>query len=116
MHPARLVATILQTPALKTAWQHEVTAMRERVDSMREALAFGLMSKADHHDFGYILNQRGLFSYSGFTKPQVLRLREEKGVYLLDNGRINLAGINPHNLEYVVDAFLNILERPSEKP
>lgn len=109
LHPARIVAAILQDPGLKKAWGHEVTAMRERVSAMREALAFGLMAKGTQHDFHFLLQQQGLFSYSGLTSEQVLRLRKEKGLYLLENGRINVASINSHNLDYVIDSILAVL-------
>jgi aspartate aminotransferase len=108
-HGARLVATILQSPDLKKQWQDEVQNMRGRIQSMREALCFGLMEKTDKQDFTFLQFQQGMFSFSGLNKDQVMRLRKDHGVYMVDDGRINVAGLNPLNLGYVIDSIVAVI-------
>ncbi len=106
---ASIVSTILQTPALRTSWLRELQAMRDRIVEMREALTFGLQAKSLHKDFSFLLDQKGIFSFSGLNREQVQRLRDERGIYMIGNGRMNVAGLNPHNLDYVIDSILAIV-------
>jgi len=108
LHGAKIVATILKTPALKTEWMNEVQNMRNRVKEMRQSLSADLVEKSIHKDFTFLSRQQGLFSFSGLNKQQVMRLREERGVYMVSNGRINVAGLNPGNLDYVIDSILSV--------
>jgi len=108
LNPAEIVKTVFKTPALKKEWVNQLAAMRNRIDEMREALAFGLMAKSLHRDFSFITRQQGIFSYSGLDKKQVQKLRDDWGVYMLENGRINVAGINQHNIEYVIESILAV--------
>ena len=100
-HGARLIAHILQNPSLKQLWEEELGQMRERLAAMRRELLRGLQRKPSEQ-------QRGLFYMSGLSNEMVKRLREEKAVYLLDNGRLNLAGLNPANLPFVTQALLEV--------
>lgn len=109
-HPALIVSTILSSPELKSSWKKEIATIRSRIEEMREALAFGLMTKAIHEDWRFITKQKGLFTFSGLNEEQVKVLRQEHGIYILSNGRINIAGINPHNLEYVVDSIHTVMK------
>ncbi len=105
---ARIATTILQSSELKKEWLGELKSMRERVSEMRTAFVDTLLSKAQNTHFAFMnQGQTGLFSYSGITSEQVLRLRQELGLYLPD-GRINLAGLNWNNMDYVTDALLSI--------
>jgi aspartate aminotransferase len=108
LHGARIVETILKTPSLKNKWLNELQLMRNRIKEMRDALTRGLMDKSPT-DFSFFKNQKGLFSFSGLNKQQVLRLREEKGIYMIDNGRINVAGLTPSNIDYVIQSILSVL-------
>lgn len=105
---AQIVAAILQNPELKKAWQHELQAMHDRIVEMRDALSFGLQSKSLHRDYSFLNKQKGIFAYTGLNKKQVIRLREEKGVYMVENGRMSLAGLNTQNLDYVIDSILEV--------
>lgn len=112
LHGGRIVAKILGDPQLKKDWLEELGNMRSRMDAMRETLASGLMMKGTQ-DFSYLERQKGFFSLLGFDQEQTLKLREEKGIYLPPNGRINIAGLNPHNMDYVIDAILSVhLKKP----
>ena len=108
-HGGQVVANVLTTPELRAQWDAELTAMRERILGMRKALVDGLRSRAPTRDFGFVLRQRGMFSYSGLTIDQVQRLRAEFSVYALDSGRICVAALNQRNIDYVADAIAAVL-------
>jgi aromatic-amino-acid transaminase len=104
-HGAQVVATVLTTPALRTQWEGELGAMRERIKRMRRALVEHLQAAGVQGDLSYIVSQNGMFSYSGLSAPQMQRLRTEFGVYGVDSGRICVAALNDGNLAYVAKAI-----------
>jgi len=108
-HGGRIVATVLTTPELRTIWEQELTQMRERIKQMRAALVDRLRQRAPKSDFSFVLRQRGMFSYSGLTREQVVRLREEFGVYAIESGRICVAALNSRNIDYVADSIARVL-------
>jgi aromatic-amino-acid transaminase len=79
--------------------------MRSRIRAMREQLAALLQARVPGRDYGFVTRQRGIFSYSGLSKAQVGRLREQYAIYAIDSGRICVAALNTRNLEYVADAI-----------
>lgn len=109
MHGAQLASIVLKTPELFNNWRSELSAMRDRIDLMRKGLQEGLMAPPSTADFSYLQRQRGLFAYSGLNTDSVFRLREKYGIYLIENGRLNLAGLNPSNLPYVVESILAVI-------
>jgi aspartate/tyrosine/aromatic aminotransferase len=110
LHGARIVTTILKSPELTLEWQKELSHMRERIQEMRQALITALLAKGKGDYFIHMDQQKGLFSFTGLTSEQVHRLWKEKALYMLNNGRINVAGLNKQNLEYVADALLSVIE------
>lgn len=102
---AKVVATVLNDSQLKAQWLTEVEAMRTRIIEMRQTLVNSLKNALPGRNFDYLLQQRGMFSYTGFSVAQVDRLREEFGVYLIASGRMCMAGLNHHNVEQVAAAF-----------
>ncbi|MBF8780303.1 aspartate/tyrosine/aromatic aminotransferase [Pseudomonas fulva] len=104
-HGAQLVAAVLSDGALAAQWQAEVEGMRKRILEMRQGLVEALAQLLPGEDFQYLLRQRGMFSYTGFSVEQVRRLRDEFGVYLIDSGRVCMAGLRPDNLQRVAQAF-----------
>lgn len=104
-HGANLAAIVLQTPELKKIWEQEVLGMRQRLSNMRE----GLLNRLTGSIINALRKQQGLFFMSGLGIGQVRRLREEFAVYLLEDGRLNIAGLNPDNLDRVADAFKAVL-------
>ena len=108
-HGASVVASVLQDPKLKALWEQELAEMRTRIQTMRHALVDALTARHAPKDFGFIKNQRGMFSYTGLTAEQVERLRAEFGVYIVSTGRICAAALNSHNLNYVADAVVKVL-------
>jgi aromatic-amino-acid transaminase len=113
-HGGKIVSRILSTPALREIWEMELGGMRERFRSMREALAAKLRERLPGSDFGYVLAQRGMFSYSGLDKAQVQRLRQEYAIYAIDTGRICVAALNSKNIEYVADAIAAIMSETAD--
>ena len=102
-HGGALVAGVLGNPELRAMWEAELASMRERIHAMRA----GLVEKLAAHgapQFAFIQQQAGMFSYSGLSRAQVDRLREEYGIYALGTGRICVAALNRGNLDYVAEA------------
>jgi aromatic-amino-acid transaminase len=108
-HGGKVVAAVLSTPELRQLWESELAAMRVRIKDMREQLVERLKVKAPARDFDFVKKQVGMFSYSGLTKEQVHRLRDEFSVYAVDTGRICVAALNSKNIERVVDAIAQVL-------
>lgn len=104
-HGARLIATILTDERLRAQWSGELAAMRERLAKMRRALATRL-SHYRQGEFDFLAHQKGMFSLLWLNDAQVTRLRDEYGIYLPKRGRINLAGLNEQNLDYVVSSIV----------
>ncbi len=108
-HGGTLVATVLNSPELRAQWEQELGEMRDRIKQMRQAFVEKLKIKAPQHDFSFVLQQRGMFSYSGLTAEQVERLKNEFGIYAVSTGRICVAALNSKNIDYVTDAIAKIL-------
>jgi aromatic-amino-acid transaminase len=109
IHAAGIVSRVLGDATLRAAWHADVAAMRTRIQAMRRSLHGVLSAKRPGRDFGYILSQRGMFSYTGLGAAQVDRLREEFGVYLVRSGRICVAGLNTGNVERTATAMAAVL-------
>ncbi|MBC7729426.1 MAG: aspartate/tyrosine/aromatic aminotransferase [Microbacteriaceae bacterium] len=109
IHAAKLVAHVLGDADLRPLWEAELAAMRERILAMRDALHARLVTLAPGRDFGYLLSQRGMFSYTGLSAVQVDQLREVHAVYLIRSGRICLAGLNSGNVERTAVAIAAVL-------
>lgn len=109
IHGGQVVATALATPELRALWEEELAGMRVRIREMRQLLVSKLKEKAPTHDFDFVTKQRGMFSYSGLTKAQVERLRDEFSIYAVDTGRICVAALNSRNIDQVVEAISKVL-------
>ncbi|KAG1088612.1 hypothetical protein G6F40_013464 [Rhizopus arrhizus] len=106
-HGAALVAGVLTNPDLRAMWEQELTEMRERIHALRHGLVEKLAA-AGAPQFGFINEQAGMFSYSGLSREQVERLRDEFGIYAVGTGRICVAALNQNNLEYVAKAVATV--------
>ena len=106
---AQIVAHVLTTPALRALWEEELGGMRERIRAMRQALVAKLRAAGAPGDLDYITRQKGMFSYSGLSTPQMQRLRSECGIYGLDSGRICVAALNSRNLDAVVSGLMRVM-------
>ncbi len=103
-HGAALVATVLGDQELRRGWEQELAEMRDRIKQLRRGLVAALEARGVQ-DMGFIAAQMGMFSYSGLTKPQMVALRSDYGIYGTDAGRMCVAALNHGNLSYVADAI-----------
>ncbi|WP_259780268.1 amino acid aminotransferase [Aestuariispira ectoiniformans] len=107
-HGAAAVRMILTDPALKAAWCKELDEMRNRMLSLRQGLADALRRGSNSDKYDFVAEHRGMFSLMGTTSDQVRRLREEFGIYMVDDGRINIAGLPEDRVEYFAKALLKV--------
>ena len=109
IHGGTVVATVLNTPALRAQWEEELTEMRVRIKAMRQKLVDGLKAAGVKQDMSFITTQIGMFSYSGLSKDQMVRLRSEFGIYGTDTGRMCVAALNSKNIDYVCAAIAKVI-------
>ncbi|WP_414472043.1 aromatic amino acid transaminase [Microvirga sp. M2] len=103
-----LVATVLGNDELRAQWIGEVDEMRTRMDSMRKLLAGQIRALSNEVDVSFLLNQRGMFSFTGLSEQQVRAMREKDGVYLVGSGRMCVAGLNEENVPKVARSFVDV--------
>jgi aspartate aminotransferase len=108
-HGAAIVGYILANAELRAQWEKELAEMRSRLNGLRSLLVDRLAARKTPMDFSFIAKERGMFSFLGITKEQVIRLREEFHVYMVESSRINIAGINHGNVDRVADAIAAVL-------
>jgi aspartate aminotransferase, cytoplasmic len=104
IYGARVASTVLNDPALFAEWEDNLKTMSGRIIAMREALRGKLEALGTPGQWNHITDQIGMFSFTGLSEPQVLKLREEFHVYMTKNGRISMAGLNTRNVEYFAKA------------
>ncbi len=109
-HGSQIVTTVLCSQELRALWEAELATMRNRIKLMRALLVERLHERVPDANFRYMLDQRGMFSYSGLSKTQVQGLREEFGVYAVDTGRICVAALNQTNVDYAAEAIAKVLK------
>jgi aromatic-amino-acid transaminase len=109
IHAAKIVAHVLGDVDLRPMWEAELASMRERILAMRRALHSRLAALLPGRDVGYLLTQRGMFSYTGLSGAQVDALREQHAVYLIRSGRVCIAGLNSANVGRTADAIAAVL-------
>ncbi|MFZ2293740.1 MAG: amino acid aminotransferase [Polaromonas sp.] len=108
-HGGTVVAMVLNTPELRAQWEKELGEMRVRIKAMRQKLVDGLKAAGVKEDMSFITKQIGMFSYSGLTKDQMVRLRNEFGVYGTDTGRMCVAALNSKNIDYVCASIAKVM-------
>ncbi len=108
-HGGAIVAEILGDAALRSLWQSELDAMRGRIHSVRQQFVEAMKRAGSSTDFSFLLNQRGMFSYSGLLPMQVDWLRTHRGIYIVGSGRINVAGITPSNIDVLAAAIVEAM-------
>ncbi len=108
-HGSALVSAILQNEILRTLWDQELNEMRDRIKLMRATLVTKLNKLGITRDFSFINTQRGMFSYSGLSAPQIERLKIEHNIYALATGRICIAALNDHNIDRVANAIAAVI-------
>lgn len=114
-HGASVVATILGDAGLKEEWLAELASMRERIHTMRHSFVQGMREAGCETDFSFLLDQKGMFSYSGLTPIQVDWLRTHRGVYMVGTGRMNVAGMTVQNLPALCAAIAEAIAESTVK-
>jgi aromatic-amino-acid transaminase len=108
-HGGAVVAAVLSSPELRTLWEGELAGMRVRIKEMRQKLVDGLKAAGVKQDMSFITQQVGMFSYSGLSKDQMVRLRNEFGIYGTDTGRMCVAALNSGNIDYVCASIAKVV-------
>ena len=109
IHGGAVVAAVLGNPELRALWEKELGDMRVRIKAMRQKLVVGLKAAGVKQDMSFITSQIGMFSYSGLSKDQMVRLRTEFGVYGTDTGRMCVAALNSKNIDYVCACIAKVV-------
>lgn len=108
-HGASVVAEILQDDTLRQQWDNELREVRQRINALRSQLVTALKARQVAEDFSFIEREKGMFSFLGLSVAQVQTLVTDYSVYLVDSSRINVAGINNSNIDYLADAIANVI-------
>lgn len=109
-HGASIVETLLSDPKLTQQWQIELKAVRGRMTSLRNKLADSLNAALGSDRFSFIKQQKGMFSFLGITPEQIKRLKDEYAIYMAGTSRINIAGLNANNIDYVAAAVAKVIQ------
>jgi aspartate aminotransferase len=109
-HGASTVAIILNDATLRTEWNAEVDAMRNRISQMRSMFIEGMKKTGIDRDFTFLQRQKGMFSYSGLNSMQADWLKNERGIYIVGTGRINVAGMAPQTMETLCHSIADCIQ------
>ncbi|NDE00221.1 MAG: aspartate/tyrosine/aromatic aminotransferase [Gammaproteobacteria bacterium] len=107
---AAIVDRVLSQPELRQDWMVELTHMAQRINGLRSLLADKLSAATDT-DFGWIKQQRGMFSRLPLSPEQVARVRDQHHIYMTPDARINVAGVSPNSIEYLATSLATELRR-----
>jgi aspartate/tyrosine/aromatic aminotransferase len=108
-HGGAIVATILADDQLTQQWHQELGEMRDRIKRLREQFVSTMQNTGPGHDFSFLLQQRGMFSFSGLNKMQVDQLKADHGIYIVGSGRINVAGMQESKMDFFCDAISQVI-------
>jgi aromatic-amino-acid transaminase len=103
-HGARLVTMILNDDALKADWMAELEEVRLGMLGLRQQLADELKRLTNSDRFDFIAGHRGMFSRIGATPEEVMKIREEFGIYMVGDSRMNIAGLNSTTVPLLAEA------------
>lgn len=106
-HGARLVTMILNDDALRADWMAELEDVRLSMLGLREQLSLALQQRAGSDRFGFLAQHRGMFSRLGATPELVTKMREEHGIYMVGDSRMNIAGLNADSVPILADAIIS---------
>jgi aspartate aminotransferase len=108
-HGAIIVGMILGDKELKNNWKAELDQMQQNINTLRGLFTDNIQTKSENHDFNFVKSQCGMFSILGLTVEQVIQLREEFSIYMVNNSRINIAGVSETNIDYLTDSIATVL-------
>lgn len=107
-HGARLVSMILADPELTNDWRAELDDMRNGITALRGHLCQALRARSGSDRFGFLAENRGMFSRLPATPQHVETLRRDHGIYIIGDGRMNIAGLSPQAVPTLADAILSV--------
>ncbi len=108
-HGSEIVKFILSHNSLRDKWEEDLGNIRDRIKNMRSLLVRELKNEGSSKDFSFIERQKGMFSYTGLSKEQVDVLKKNYSIYIVNSGRINIAGITTHNSKYIAKAINEVI-------
>ncbi|MBF9036780.1 aminotransferase class I/II-fold pyridoxal phosphate-dependent enzyme [Rhodobacterales bacterium HKCCE2091] len=108
-HGARLVSTVLSDEALRADWQAELEDVREGMLGLRQALADALRQETNSDRFDFLARHRGMFSMLGLSPDEVKSLREDHGIYIIGDSRMNIAGLNSETVPILAKAVAEVI-------
>lgn len=109
-HGAALATAILESEDLSTVWKTELEAMRQRMQALRRAFTAAAKASPLPAAMQNVETQKGMFSILDLTPEQIAALRGDHAIYMPTNGRINIAGLNPRNIPYVIASLTQVLK------
>jgi aspartate/tyrosine/aromatic aminotransferase len=109
-HGAKVVELVFSEAELRKLWEQEVVEMRDRIHEMRRLFVETLKKYGVKRNFDFLMDQQGMFSFSGIGKEEVIRLRERYGIYLVENGRINVAAMTRARMDYICQSIAGVLQ------
>lgn len=109
-HGAAIVATVLADEQLTSTWHDELAEMRNRIRALRQQFVETMKSTGAGHDFSFLLDQNGMFSFSGLNPMQVDQLKNEHSIYIVGSGRINVAGMSEDRMDQLCQAVAKVME------
>eukprot|EP00057_Strongylocentrotus_purpuratus_P024478 XP_011678952.1 PREDICTED: aspartate aminotransferase, cytoplasmic [Strongylocentrotus purpuratus] len=115
-HGARIVAMVLNNPALNEEWEGHIQTMSNRIMAMRDLLYSKLKELGTPGTWTHITNQIGMFSYTGLGPKQMTFLKEKYHIYGMQSGRINMCAVTTKNCEYVAKAIHEAVTTVTEDP
>jgi aspartate/tyrosine/aromatic aminotransferase len=108
-HGAAIVQTIMTSPELRSEWDAELTEMRNRINSLRAQLVARLKDAGVQQDFSFIEREKGMFSFLGVSVEHIQKLVNDYSIYIVNSSRINVAGINDSNIDYLTSSIAEVL-------
>jgi len=108
-HGSDIVKTILIDDSLRKIWLKNLNEAKDRIINMRKSLVDSLINENCDRDFSFIVNQKGMFSFTGLSEAEVMELKEKYSIYIVKSGRINVAGITSNNVEYIAKAISEVI-------
>jgi len=110
-HGGGVVGHLLSDSALTLEWETELEEVRNRMNMLRNELAVGLNDAQNKIDFEFLARSKGMFCFLGIQREDVLTLRSEFGIYLLESTRINVAGLSEQNLPIIIERVADVITR-----
>lgn len=110
LHGTQIVPKIVFDKTLRASWESELLSIKNRLKKMRLLFSKKMQKSLPDHPISYVETQHGLFSLIGLTKEEVLELRERFAIYMLENSRINFAGLNEENMDYTVNSIADVVK------